>query len=381
MSRPGRFLIVSWDGGGNAPPALNLGARLTNLGHRVRLLGWDSMAPRADAAGLEFATYPSVPAWPPDLAFDDAFDDRLEPALCSRDTREDVLAEARDFAPDVVVVDCMMGAGLEAAHELGLPSAVLVHLPYVAFTHQWGDAASRATKTRLLGAADAVLALVPPGFDTACEVPANTSYVGPITDPNPAEPLGRDDTDLLAAPGDPWVLLSLSSTLQGQAHALPPMLAALGSLPVRVLLTLGGVLPTGAVDAPPNVVVRGFIEHALVLPHMAAVVSHGGLSTITAALAFGVPLVCIPQGRDQSVNAERVEASGVGRALRVDASPVAIASAVRELLADSSARREALRFADIIDTLGGGATATNQVARLRALPDHSQSRCRTSTVR
>ena len=50
MSRPDRFLIVSWDGGGNAPPALNLGARLTNLGHRVRLLGWDSMASRAAAA-------------------------------------------------------------------------------------------------------------------------------------------------------------------------------------------------------------------------------------------------------------------------------------------------------------------------------------------
>jgi UDP:flavonoid glycosyltransferase YjiC (YdhE family) len=115
------------------------------------------------------------------------------------------------------------------------------------------------------------------------------------------------------------------------------MLEALGSLPVRVLLTLGGVLPTSAVDAPPNVTVRGFVEHALVLPHMAAVVSHGGLSTI--------------------------------------------ASAVRELLADSGARREARRFAHIIDILGGGATAITQVAHLHALPNHSQSDCRTSTVR
>ncbi len=380
MNSRGRFLIVSWDGGGNAPPALNLGARLTNLGHRVRLLGWDSMATGAAAAGLEFATYPSVPAWPPDLAFEDAMNDRLAPALCSPQTRGDVLAEARDFAPDVVVVDCMMGAGLEAAHELGHPHAVLVHLPYFAFMHERGDAVSRATRARLVGAADAVLALVPPGFDTPCEVPANTSYVGPITDPNPGEPLGRVDADLLAAPGDPWVLLSLSSTLQGQAHALPTMLEALGSLPVRVLLTLGGVLPTSAVDAPPNVTVREFVRHALVLPHMAAVVSHGGLSTITSALAFGVPLVCIPQGRDQSINAERVAATGVGRALRVDAPPAAIASAVRELLADSGARREASRFADIIATLGRGATAVTQVARLHARPGHSQSGCRTSTV-
>jgi hypothetical protein len=39
MSGHGRFLIMSWDGGGNAPPAINLGARLVRRGHHVRLLG------------------------------------------------------------------------------------------------------------------------------------------------------------------------------------------------------------------------------------------------------------------------------------------------------------------------------------------------------
>ncbi len=114
----------------------------------------------------------------------------------------------------------MMGAGLEAAHKLGLPSAVLVHLPYSAFMYEWGDEAARAEKARFLGAARAVLALVPPGFDTPCPLPANTSYVGPITDPNPRQPLDTRDAGLLAEPGDPWVLLSLSTTLQGQAAAL-----------------------------------------------------------------------------------------------------------------------------------------------------------------
>jgi hypothetical protein len=112
------------------------------------------MTSRAAAAGLEFATYPSVPAWPPDLAFEDALDDRLWRALQSPETRQDILAEARDFAPDVVVVDCMMVAGLEAAHELGLPRAVLVHLTYFAFMQQRGDAVTRATRARLLGAAE-----------------------------------------------------------------------------------------------------------------------------------------------------------------------------------------------------------------------------------
>jgi UDP:flavonoid glycosyltransferase YjiC (YdhE family) len=366
MSGSGRFLIVSWDGGGNTWPALNLGARLVRQGHQVRLLGWESMASRAAAAGLEFAAYPSVPPWPPELAFEDALEERLLPALAGPGTRDDIVTEAKGFAPDVVVVDCMMSAGLEAAHVLGLPRAVLVHLPYSAFRYEWGDEAAREQKARFLGEAGAVLALMPPGFDRPCPLPANTTYVGPITDPSPRQPLDRCDAGLLAEPGDPWVLLSLSTTLQGQAAALPPMLDAVAALPVRVLLTLGGALPASAVDPPPNVTVRGFIPHDLLLPHMAAVISHGGLSTITAALTAGVPLVCIPQGRDQFDNAERVAASGVGRAVATGAPPAQIATAVQELLADPAALRVARRFAAVIAGLGGGKTATREVVRLAA---------------
>jgi len=364
MSGPGRFLIVSWDGGGNAPPAINLGARLVRGGHHVRLLGWESMASRAAAAGVEFTAYPSVPPWPPGLAFEDALEERLLPALLSAGTRDDILAGADRFAPDVVVVDCMMDTGLEAAHLLGLPSAVLVHLPYSAFRYEWGDEATRAQKARLLDAAGAVLALVPPGFDTPCPLPANTTYVGPITDPNPRAPLDPRDAGLLARPGRPWVLLSLSTTVQGQAAALPGILDAVAALPVRVLLTLGGAVPASAVDPPPNVTVRGFVRHDLLLPHMAAVISHGGLSTITAALTAGVPLVCIPQGRDQPDNAKRVAASGAGRVVATDAPPADIATAVRELLADRAALREARRFAGVIAGLGGGDAAAQTVIRL-----------------
>ena len=52
-----RFLIASWDGGGNTPSAYNLGSRLVRRGHRVRMMGWHAMAAPAAAAGLEFTTY------------------------------------------------------------------------------------------------------------------------------------------------------------------------------------------------------------------------------------------------------------------------------------------------------------------------------------
>ena len=48
------------------------------------------------------------------------------------------------------------------------------------------------------------------------------------------------------------------------------------------------------------------------LPACRAVVTHGGLGTTLRALAHGVPLVLLPLGRDQHVNAARGEELGAG---------------------------------------------------------------------
>ena len=363
MTPPSRFLIATWDGGGNTPAAFNLGSRLALRGHRVRMLGWKSMAGRATDAGIEFASYASEPPWPVGLSQDDGWRDHVEPLLHGVATRGDILGEAADFDPDVLVLDCMLGAGFDAARELRLPTAVLVHVLYSSFVHLWGDGIMHARVADLLAEAGVVLALVPPGFDEPGDLPANTRYVGPITHPAPGR-LSASELELLARPGDPWVLLSLSTTLQRQTEALPAILAAVAGLPVRVLLTLGGVIPIDAVAAPRNVTVRDFMPHDLVLPHMAVVITHGGMSTITTALAAGVTLVCIPQGREQPINAARVAASGAGRVIAKDSSAAEIAAAVDSALRDEPAREAAQRLAVTIAALGGGESATEEVEQL-----------------
>ena len=364
MTRAGRFLIVSWDGGGNVPPALNLGARLVHLGHRVRLLGWESMKSRAAIAGLEFTAYPSVPPWPSGVTLQQAWKERVIPALLGPGTRDDIRTEIEDFSPDVVVVDCMIGAGLEVADTLDLPRAVLMHVLYSTFTDTWGTRATRAKNAAYLDHAGQVLVLVPPGFDIACQLPPNTSNVGPITDPDPGPPLSTGMTELLTEPGKPWVLLSIGTILQDQAMTLPRILEAVAQLPIRVLLNLGGVLPPGAINTPPNVTVCGYISHDLLMPHMAAVVSYGGLSTITTALAAGVPLICMPQAHDQPLNAKRVVASGVGRAVDKNAPPSEIAAAIEGVLTDPSMPDKTNHFANVIAALGRGDVAARKVAGL-----------------
>jgi UDP-glucoronosyl and UDP-glucosyl transferase len=322
------------------------------------------MKSRAAIAGLEFKTYPSVPPWPSGVTLQQAWKERAIPALLGQGTRDDIRAEIEDFSPDVLVVDCMIDAGLEVADTLDLPRAVLIHVLYTTFMDKWGTRATRRKNAAYLDHADQVLVLVPPGFDTAHRLPVNTSNVGPITDPDPSPPLNTRMTELLAEPGKPWVLLSLGTTLQDQAVLLPRILEAVARLPIRVLLTLGGVLRPDAISPPPNVTVCDFIPHELLMPHMAAVVSHGGLSTITAALAAGVPLVCIAQGRDQPDNAKRVVASGVGRAVDKKASPAEIAAAIEAVLTDSSILDKANHFANVIAELGHGDAAARKVAGL-----------------
>jgi UDP:flavonoid glycosyltransferase YjiC (YdhE family) len=367
MARVGGFLIISWDGGGNVPPALNLGARLIHLGHRVRLLGWESMKSRAATAGLEFTAYPSVPSWPSGVSLQQAWKERVIPALFGPGTRDDIRTEIADFSPDVVVVDCMIGAGLEVVDTLDLPCAVLIHVLYSTFTDKWGTRATRAKNAAYLDHADQVLVLVPPGFDIPYRLPPNTSNVGPITDPVPSPPLSDRMTELLTEPGKPWVLLSRSTIWQNQAMALSKILEAVAQLPIRVLLTLGDVLQPSAINSPPNVTVCGFIPHDQLMPHMAAVVSHGGLSTVTTALTAGVPLVCIPESHDQPDNAKRVVASGVGRAVDKGASPAEIAAAIEGVLADPSILDRTSHFAHAIAALGRGDVAARKVAGLIGL--------------
>ena len=98
MSVQRRFLIASWDGGGNTPPAYNLGIRLRRRGHQVRMLGWESMAAGAADADLEFVPYPSMEPWPSDLSLDDGWN-RAQELLDGTQTRDDMysLVSCRGF--------------------------------------------------------------------------------------------------------------------------------------------------------------------------------------------------------------------------------------------------------------------------------------------
>lgn len=369
--RRGRFLITTWEGGGNVPPALALGMRLRRRGHHVRLMGAAAQAGAAVESGLDWTPYSRVPAWPAGVALDDDFP-RLAAMLEGPDMALDILDELQARPVDVLVADCMSPAAMAAGAAAGVAMAVLVHLLYSQYSSGRALRDLDSSRSALgldpmppmpfaeqLTALGRQLCLTPPGFDAPLpSLPRDTFYVGPALSPHPPTPSWSGNGTA------PVVLVSFSTTLMRQAEALPPILGALGSLPIQGVLTLGGALHRGAISAPSNFTVLDFAPHAAILPQASVVVSHGGLSTITSALAYGVPLVCIPQGRDQSWNAERVAAAGVGVAVPEQAPPAAITAAVTAVLEDGRYRAAAAEMAASIRALGRGEEAARLTEEL-----------------
>jgi UDP:flavonoid glycosyltransferase YjiC (YdhE family) len=138
------------------------------------------------------------------------------------------------------------------------------------------------------------------------------------------------------------------------------------TLPVRALVTTGPAVSVGG-DLPGNVEVSAWTPHADVLPSTALVITHAGMGTVMAAMAYGVPMLCLPMGRDQDRNAARVERLGLGRVSPAGSSAADIAAAVRGALADPVLREKALHQADRIRA---GIAADPAVTELEALARH-----------
>jgi len=377
MGRKGRFLFVSWDGGGNVPPALALAQKLVRRGHDVTFLASRSLEPATAAAGATFRGFNEMPEWGsnPGGRFED--DSYLGDLWFGPGVGKDVAAELERERIDALMIDFMVSSALAVAERSGLPTAALVHTLYhlhvekgARYAEQWAQWLHPVNETRgsfnlapidsgghPWDTADVVLATMPKEFDRPIKnSPANVHYVGPVfLDVT----TGPANVQLPSNSSDPVVLVSMSTTYQRQEAVLQRVIEAMAELPVRGLVTTGPSIDAGAFMPPANVTVTSYIDHQTVLASVAAVVTHAGLSTVMAALAHGVPLLCLPMGRDQNANAERVVVCGAGQTLNPEASSAEIRAALKEVLGSPLIRSRAKRMQAIIRRGGNGSRAVD----------------------
>jgi MGT family glycosyltransferase len=139
---------------------------------------------------------------------------------------------------------------------------------------------------------------------------------------------------------------------------------------IDALAGLGGELqavlaaPPGE-QAPPHILFAGRVPQLALLPHMSAVVCHGGQNTVCEALAHGLPLVVTPMRHDQPMIARQVADAGAGLALRIGQPHAAeLRAAVRAVLDDPSYRAAAEAVRDSFAAAGGAATAADHLENL-----------------
>jgi UDP:flavonoid glycosyltransferase YjiC (YdhE family) len=367
-----RFLFVTWDGAGNLLPTLALAKRLVRAGHDVRLMGHASIDRRAGNHGWRLRPFVQTIDVDSTAAADEAGGMlRLARDLwCHPSVALDVADELAREPADVVIGDCMLLGALTAAQAAGVPAVALFHGAFTLFrggplVDVLSPFLTQLGVPSVASVHDAcALGLVASAreFEPPLPVPANVRFAGPLLDGPPL--LQAADRRPPDAGREPLVLVSLSTSDQGQAPILCRLIDALSRLPVRAIVTTGPAIDPLALPGARNVNVVRFVPHAQLLTQAALVVTHAGLGTVMTALAHGVPLLAMPFGRDQFFNAARIEAIGAGRTIPPAVDVDSCIRAIEDLLADPAAVEAARRFAVIIDGYRGGAHAMTALARL-----------------
>ena len=358
-----RILAVTWHGGGNVPPMLGIAGELRRRGHQVRVLGHPQQREAVVSAGLKFVDYHHGRDWSPKVAW---FPLRFILGVFTasglgKDVRDEIAREPVDLA----LVDSMILAGVRAAEEAGVPTAVLMHTLRRYHTHLWSRgpigvvAAARGMRpSKLWNAADRVLVATDSALDPGAERrrPVNVRYTGVVQ--APIQPGTQKDK--------PVVLVSLSTIFfEGQEATLQAVLDALEGLSIGVIVTTGAVAPD-ALRVPANVELHQYVPHDQIMPWVSLVIGHGGHSTTVRALAHGIPLLILPVHRltDQAMIGKAVATAGAGQVLPKTSSPGEIRSAVLSLLEEPAylhaagaagarlrSRNGAIAAADELETL------------------------------
>ncbi|MFI1378378.1 glycosyltransferase [Embleya sp. NPDC020886] len=290
-----------------------------------------------------------------------------------------VRAAVAGYRPDVIVADQQTFAGAFAAVRAGVPWATSATTsaeftrPLVGFPKVADWVRARIAEAAIAAGVPAdcdprfsarlVLIFSTPELVGLTEpVPAHHCYVGPAFG---ARPVAVDFPWDRLDPNRRRILVSLG-TLNREAgdRFYPAVVAATRPLADRLQLILAA--PERLAGEPAeHVLVREFVPQLALLPHLDAVVTHGGHNTVCEALAFGLPLVLAPIRDDQPIVARQVVAAGAGVRVRFGRAHVPeLRAAVTDALDRPELRAGARRVRASFAAAGGAGAAADRLEKL-----------------
>jgi UDP:flavonoid glycosyltransferase YjiC (YdhE family) len=376
------MLFTSAGGSGHLEPLLPIARASGAAGHHVAFAARPWMVPAVEALGFPVFAAGSdaglAPVRRPLVAFDLEREMRaVGPGFGRRVARaraQDLLACCAAWRPDLLVCEELDFGAMVVAERLSLPHAtvlvsatggfvraehVAAYVDEVRAEHGLPPDPRLAMVGRHL-----VLSPFPPSFrdPEAAFPPATHAIRGLEAAPGDAPPSALEGRG-----GEPVVYLTLGTVFPVESGDLfQRVLAGLRDLEARVVVTVGRDLDPGELGPQPeHVRIERYVPQALLLPHCDLVVSHAGSGSVLGALAHGLPMLLLPIGADQPLNAARCQALGVARTLdALAATPAVIRDAAASLLAEPDPRRAASRIRDEIAVLPDPAEAVAVLERL-----------------
>lgn len=380
-----RLLFTFAGGEGHLQPMLPLARTAAAAGHTVTVTGARSLGSTVRRAGLGFvSTGPNVrpqrrSLQPVDMDSErrvvgEYFAGRLATVRAA-----DLLGLCEDFRPDVMVRDEMDFGSAVAAERLGIPHASAIVIGAGSFVKPGliveplsllrADHGLPADPDLGMLTRDLVLCPFPRAFrDPADPLPTAARYFRPESHGRPQT--GSRILDQLA--DRPTLYLTLGTIFNTESGDLfSRVLAGVRDLDLEVVVTVGrGIDPAELGPQPRHVHVERYVPQASLLPHCAAVLNHAGSGSVLGALVHGLPMVCIPLGADQPLNAERCTALGVGQELdALTFKPEDVHAATSAVLTEPRYRSSAKRVQAEIAAMP---STRDALALLEDLPDRKR---------
>jgi MGT family glycosyltransferase len=298
----------------------------------------------------------------------------------NRHSYEGILGLLDAFQPDLVITDHQMFAGAIAAVHKGIPYATSVTAPAaikvmdeLPKVHEW-EVNQIVTLQKELGLeGEAAIAcsdlltmvLTSREFFGEMDLPEQYQFTGPVINKRTAV----SDFDWARLEGfgtQPKLLVSIGTTFdhEHKKNFFSKVIEAFGNEPLTVVVVSDPALFD---QWPGNFMVQRSVPQLELLPHMDAVVCHGGHNTVCETLTNGLPMVVVPIAYDQSHVAGRVVRVGAGLRLNFNRFKARhLKEAVDEILNNSSFKSAAALIGASFTETGGTGTAADLLVGLVA---------------
>jgi len=275
---------------------------------------------------------------------------------------DEALDQARRFGPDLIVCEALDFVGPLVAAALGVPwasHAITAPMPAEFYEVLLARAdAQRSARGLRPWPRVALVDPLPDVLRSPADPPRPADWIAARTTAYSGDRGSAATLDLPA--GRPLVLITAGTSVR-DPDLLGDMVASVAKEGVEVLVTVEpGTLPAAA-----GVSEIGFVPLARLLPEVDALVCTGGMGTVQAALACGVPMVLRPVMADQPWNAQRVASAGAGLVIddSADTGP-----AVRTVLTEPGYRAATEAAAAAISSMPAPAAALSELLVKAGLP-------------